>query len=99
MVCRDAVPVRLEDLPEILQGPQILCEDEHLLVDGSDKFAQARCLHIRGNGHSLLSQFLQALPFVESEERALSETPQRLGDGAGATPDLTLQADPRQAGG
>src|SRR5207245_10982596 len=32
VVCRDAVPFRLEDFPEILQRPQILREVERLLA-------------------------------------------------------------------
>src|SRR5207244_7553013 len=97
VVCRDAVPVRLEDLSEVLQRPQVLREDEHFLVDGFEESAQARGLHIRGNRHGLLSQFLQTLPLVEPEERALSETSQRLGHGESAAPNLTLQDEDRKS--
>src|SRR5712692_9507238 len=99
MVGRDPMPVGLEDPLEVLKGPQILREDEDLLVDGLEEFAEPPGLHVRGDGRGILPQVLETLPFVRPEERALGEASQRLRHRERAAADLTLQDDQGQPRG
>jgi len=64
--------------PGVLKRPKILSEDQDLLVDGLEEFAEPPGLHVRCDRRGILPQVLETLPFVRPEERALGEASERL---------------------
>src|SRR5439155_22655496 len=72
-----AMPVAFEDPFQVLHRPQVLSEDQSLLVRGSKEARETIRLHVRRDRPGVVPQGLEPSPLRGPEERALCQPIQR----------------------